>query len=71
MIKLAHKTIDNEDLKVLIKFLKDKNILIKQKLQENLKIIFQKKIKVKNSLFVNSGSSANLLIAQTLLRKFS
>ena len=47
MIKLAHKTIDNEDLKVLIKFLKIKNILIKQKLQENLKIIFQKRLKLK------------------------
>ena len=32
MIKLAHKTIDNQDLNVLIKFLKQKkNILINLK----------------------------------------
>ena len=67
MIKLAHKTIDNEDLKVLIKFLKDKKYLNQAKVTRKFENNFSKKIKVKNSLFVNSGSSANLLIAQTLL----
>ena len=67
MIKLAHKTIDNKDLNVLIKFLKDKRYLNQSKITKKFEDKFSKKIKTKNSLFVNSGSSANLLIAQTLL----
>ncbi len=67
MIKLAHKTIDNKDLLVLIKFLKNKRYLNQSKITKKFEDKFSKKIKVKNSLFVNSGSSANLLIAQTLL----
>ena len=67
MIKLAHKTIDNEDLKVLIKFLKKKKYFNQAKVTRKFENNFSKKIKVKKSLFVNSGSSANLLIAQTLL----
>ena len=67
MIKLAHKTIDNKDLNVLIKFLKNRRYLNQSKITKKFEEKFSKKIKVKKSLFVNSGSSANLLIAQTLL----
>ena len=55
MIKLAHKTIDNKDLNVLIKFLKDKRYLNQSKITKKFEDKFSKKIKTKNSLFVNSG----------------
>ena len=67
MIKLAHKTIDNQDLNVLIKFLKQKKYLNQSKITKKFEKKFSAKIKVSYSIFVNSGSSANLLIAQTLL----
>ena len=67
MIKLAHNTIDNKDYKVLIKFLQKKSYLNQSKITKKFEEKFSKKIGASNSVFINSGSSANLLIAQTLL----
>ena len=67
MIKLAHNTLDNKDYKVLIKFLQKKSYLNQSKITKKFEEKFSKKIGVSNSVFINSGSSANLLIAQTLL----
>ena len=47
MIKLAHKTIDNEDLKVLIKFLKDKKYLNQAKVTRKFENNFSKRLKLK------------------------
>ena len=67
MIKLAENTIDNKDYKVLIKFLQKKSHLTQSKVTKEFEKKFSKQIGSKLSVFVNSGSSANLLIAQTLL----
>ena len=66
-INLAEQTISSSELKKLSKW-----ILKEQKLTKgNLNLKFEKKFSewlgVKYSVFVNSGSSANLLIAQSLL----
>ncbi len=66
-INLAEQTISPSELKKLSKW-----ILKEQKLTKgNLNLKFEKKFSewlgVKYSVFVNSGSSANLLIAQSLL----
>lgn len=66
-IKLAYNTIDNEDYKILINFLKKKNYLNQSKYTKIFEKKFSNFLKMKYSIFVNSGSSANLLIAQTLL----
>ena len=65
--KLAEDTITKLEIKKLSKWLlkgkrltQDKNV---NKFQKN----FSKYLNVKNSIFVNSGSSANLLIAQSLI----
>ena len=65
MIKLAYNTIDDKDYKILIKFLQKRSYLNQSKITKNFEEKFSKKICVGNSVFVNSGSSANLLIAQT------
>ena len=67
MIKLADNTIDNNDYDKMISFLKKRNYLNQSKITKKFEKNFSRKIGVKNSIFVNSGSSANLLIAQTLL----
>ena len=67
MIKLADKTIDQKDYKVLIKFLQNGSYLTQSKETKKFENKFSKKLKTKNSIFVNSGSSANLLMAQTLI----
>ncbi len=67
MIKLADKTIDQKDYKVLIKFLQNKSYLNQSKETKKFENNFSKKLKTKHSIFVNSGSSANLLMAQTLI----
>lgn len=67
MIKLADKTIDTKDYKVLIKFLKNRSYLTQSKETKKFEENFSKKLKTKHSIFVNSGSSANLLMAQTLI----
>ena len=66
-IKLASDTIGNSDYRVLIKFLQNKSYLNQSKVTKIFENNFSKFIKKKYSIFVNSGSSANLLIAQTLL----
>ena len=66
-IKLASDTIENQDYKILINFLKKKNYLNQSKYTKSFEKKFSKFLKMKYSIFVNSGSSANLLIAQTLL----
>ena len=67
MIKLAHNTIENKDYEILINFLKKKSYLNQSKVTKQFEKNFSKKVGTKYSTFVNSGSSANLLIAQTLL----
>ena len=67
MIKLAHNTIENRDYELMIKFLKKRSYLNQSKITKKFEENFSKKIGTKYSIFVNSGSSANLLIAQTLL----
>ena len=65
--KLAYNTIENKDWDVLIDFLKKRSYPN----QANVTRKFEKKFSYflgsKASIFVNSGSSANLLMAQTLL----
>ena len=67
MIKLAHNTIENKDYEILINFLKKRSYLNQSKVTKQFEKNFSKKVGTKYSTFVNSGSSANLLIAQTLL----
>ena len=65
--KLADNTIDNHDYVNMINFLKERNHLTQSKITRKFENNFSNFIKTKYSTFVNSGSSANLLIAQTLL----
>ena len=67
MIKLAHNTIEDKDYEILINFLKKRRYLNQSKVTKQFEKNFSKKVGTKYSTFVNSGSSANLLIAQTLL----
>ena len=65
--KLAENTIEKKEVLRLSKWLlKDERLTMGNKTK-----LFQKNfsnfLKVKKSVFVNSGSSANLLIAQSLL----
>ena len=55
MIKLADKTIDQKDYKVLIKFLQNGSYLNQSKETKKFENKFSKKLKTKNSIFVNSG----------------
>ena len=65
--KLADNTIDDKDYVNMISFLKKRNHLTQSKITRKFENNFSKFLKTKYSIFVNSGSSANLLIAQTLL----
>ena len=65
--KLAHDTIDNKDYDKMINFLKKRKYLNQSKVTRKFEKNFSKFLNLKHSIFVNSGSSANLLIAQTLL----
>ena len=65
--KLADNTIDNKDYKKMINFLKERKYLNQSKLTHKFQEKFSKFLNTKFSVFVNSGSSANLLIAQALL----
>jgi len=65
--KLAHNTVDNKDYDILINFLKKRKYLNQSKITKLFEQKFSNFLGVKNSVFVNSGSSANLLIAQTLV----
>ena len=66
--KLAHDTIDENDYLRMIKFLKERNYLNQSKITRKFEKNFSNFLKLKYSIFVNSGSSANLLMAQTLLQ---
>ena len=66
-LKLADNTIDQKDYKVMIDFLKRRKYLNQSKVTRKFEQNFSKFINSKYSVFVNSGSSANLLIAQSLL----
>jgi CDP-4-dehydro-6-deoxyglucose reductase, E1 len=65
--KLADNTINNEDYLNMINFLKKKRYLTQSKVTKKFEKNFSSFLRLKYSIFVNSGSSANLLIAQTLL----
>ena len=65
--KLATNTIDKSEIAKLSKWiLKSKKFTLGDKTKE-FQNKFSKYLGVKNSVLVNSGSSANLLIAQSLL----
>ena len=65
--KLAHNTIENKDWDVLINFLKKRSYPNQAKVTRKFEKNFSYLLGSKASIFVNSGSSANLLMAQTLL----
>jgi CDP-6-deoxy-D-xylo-4-hexulose-3-dehydrase len=65
--KLAYNTIDDQDYNKMIDFLRKRKYLNQSKVTKSFENKFSKFLKKKYSTFVNSGSSANLLIAQTLL----
>jgi CDP-4-dehydro-6-deoxyglucose reductase, E1 len=67
LFKLADNTIDHKDYKVMIEFLKKRKYLNQSKVTQLFEKRFSDFLRTKFSVFVNSGSSANLLIAQTLL----
>ena len=62
MIKLAHNTIQDKDYEILINFLKKRSYLNQSKVTKQFEKNFSKKVGTKYSTFVNSGSSANLLM---------
>ena len=66
-IRLTDNTISLKNINSLINWLKKNPRLTKGDLTLKFEKIFSKWIKRKYSIFVNSGSSANLLIAQGLL----
>ena len=66
-IELAENTISKKELKSLSLWLLKYQKLTKSKLTIKFEKQFSKYLGVKYSVFVNSGSSANLLIAQSLL----
>lgn len=65
--KLADSTIDNNDYNKLIIFLKKRRCLTQSKVTKSFEDRYSKFLNLKYSIFVNSGSSANLLTAQVLL----
>ncbi len=64
---LAYNTIGSNDYKVMERFLKKRKYLNQSVYTKNFENKFSKFLGTKNSVFVNSGSSANLLMAQVLL----
>lgn len=65
--KLAENTISKTEIKRLSNWLLKNERLTQDKNVNKFQNNFSKYLNVKNSIFVNSGSSANLLIAQSLL----
>ena len=63
---LTQSVLENRDLNAAIKTIKSKKITMGKKTQE-IENYFKKKVTGINSLMVNSGSSANLLIFQCLI----
>ena len=64
---LADNTIGPSDYKVMENFLKARKYLNQSRYTRNFEKKFSKFLSSKYSIFVNSGSSANLLMAQVLL----
>ena len=73
MSKFFYPLVENpyrkKDIKEGIKVLKSGKLTIGSK-TETFQKIFSKKMKTKNSLLVNSGSSANLLAFQCLINPY-
>ena len=65
--KLAEDTISKPEIKRLSNWLLKSERLTQDKNVDKFQNNFSKYLNVKNSIFVNSGSSANLLIAQSLI----
>jgi CDP-6-deoxy-D-xylo-4-hexulose-3-dehydrase len=65
--KLAEDTIDNKDYVSMINFLRKRKYLNQSIYTKKFEKKFSNFLDMKYSIFVNSGSSANLLIAQVLL----
>ena len=65
--KLAENTVGDKDYETLIDFLKNRKYLNQSKITKVFEQKFSDFLGSKLSIFVNSGSSANLLMAQTLL----
>ena len=66
-IKLAEATIDNKDIDELVEWLKTYPRLTKGPLTTAFEDKWSNYLGIKNSTFVNSGSSANLLMLATLI----
>ena len=66
-IQLSENTISKNEINSLIIWLKKNEKLTKGKLTIKFEKIFSSWLKNNYSIFVNSGSSANLLVAQSLL----
>ena len=66
-ITLVKDTIDSNDINLLIEWLKTNPILTKNKLTVEFEDIFSKYQNKKYSVYVNSGSSANLAMIYSLL----
>jgi CDP-6-deoxy-D-xylo-4-hexulose-3-dehydrase len=66
MIKLVYDTIDELDISDLISWLKTKPRLTKGEITEKMEKRWSEWLGVKHSLYVNSGSSANLAIITAL-----
>lgn len=66
MIRLVNDTIDEQDIAELIAWLKSKPRLTKGDLTEEIEKRWSEWLGVKHSLYVNSGSSANLAIITAL-----
>jgi len=66
-IKLAEQTISKTELRLLAKWIKEDNQLTKGPLTKEFENEFSRYIGVNHSVFVNSGSSANLLMIYSLL----
>lgn len=64
--KLAEDTISKLEIVSLSKWLVKSKRLTQSRKVENFEKNFSDYLNVKKSIFVNSGSSANLLIAQSL-----
>ena len=64
---LAYNTIGTEEYKVMEKFIKSRKYLNQSIFTKNFEKKFSKFLNLKYSIFVNSGSSANLLMSQVLL----
>ncbi len=67
---LMRNNISDQDINILINFLKKKTFLTQNKEVFNFEKTWSKWLGVKYSVFVNSGSSANLLSIQLLKLKF-